>query len=170
MRFVTALILVFSGALMLASASGKDAENPSIAPNWILPNTAGKTISLYEQSDAGYTTVMVFWSTWCHNCQKLLTQLNSLNASLEEQPVVFYLMNLWEDGDPVSYLKEHGIQIETILQAEHVAQRYNIKLTPGIVVVGSDKRIQYIRTFEQKDADIFAELKRIIVPAAPASN
>lgn len=132
------------------------------APNWILPNSKGEPLSLYQIADAGKTTVMVFWSTWCKSCKTLLPKINALSQSRRARNISFVLMNLWEDSDPLAYAEQHNFTIPLVLQAEQVAQRYQIGVTPGIVVVNPAKQIIYVRPGKDDAEDVLQVLEDII--------
>src|SRR5690606_32140675 len=76
-----------------------------LAPNWILPDSKGKPVSLYEEVETGRTIVMFFWASWCKSCKSLLPILQQLDDAKGERPISFYLMNVWEDDDPVAFLE-----------------------------------------------------------------
>lgn len=133
-----------------------------LAPNWILPDIAGTPISLYEEAEAGKTTVMFFWASWCKSCKTLLPVLQNLENAKGERPISFYLMNVWEDDDPLAFLKRYELTLPVVLQAENVAQRYDIRITPGVVVVDPERRIRYVRSPHQTVAEVAAELRRVL--------
>ncbi len=133
-----------------------------LAPNWILQDTAGKTVSLYEEAEAGKTTVMFFWASWCNSCKTLLPVIKRLHHAKGDRPVSFYLMNVWEDGDPLEFLRQHEMTLPVMLQAENVAQRYDIKITPGIVVVDADRRIRYVRQPHHGVSQVAADLQKVL--------
>lgn len=156
MRFCTALCLCLTALLTWA-----DDPTGQLAPNWILPDQSGNPVSLYQEAEAGSTTVMFFWASWCNNCKKLLPLIKHLEAAKGDKPVKFYLMNVWEDNDPAAFLRQHDVQhLPVLLQAENVAQRYDIKITPGIVVVDADKRIRYVRQQGEGLAEVSERLQK----------
>lgn len=134
-----------------------------LAPNWILPDASGAPISLYQEAESGKTTVMFFWASWCNSCKTLLPVIKRLNSAKGDRPVSFYLMNVWEDDDPIAFLSKYDVQnLPVLLQAENVAQRYDIKITPGIVVVDADRRIRYMRQPEENVAKVAQDLQQVL--------
>lgn len=141
-----------------------------LAPNWILPDSKGTPVSLYEEVEAGKTIVMFFWASWCKSCKSLLPVLQKLDQAKGERPISFYLMNVWEDDDPIAFLKRYDLELPVLLQAENVAQRYDIRITPGVVVVDPERRIRYVRSPDQTVEEVAAELQRVLdLPAATAA-
>ncbi len=108
---------------------------------------------------------MVFWSSWCKTCGELLPQLEQLSRSVEYDKIRFVLMNVWEDGDPGAYITKHNLTMPTILQAEQVAKRYDIQITPGIVVVDADRQLIYNRPSTDSTQDVLAVINQLIAPA-----
>ena len=124
---------------------------------------------VYEEAEAGKTTVMFFWASWCKSCKSLLPLLNKLEAAKGDRPVSFYLMNVWEDDDPMAYLKRNDVGLPVLLQAENVAQRYDIRVTPGIVVVDPERRIRYVRDPDESVEEIATKLQGVLgIALAPA--
>jgi thiol-disulfide isomerase/thioredoxin len=169
-RVIGLLFAFLFGALAIPSMAGDGVGE--LAPNWILPDISGKPVSLYEEAEAGKTIVMFFWASWCRNCKSLLPVLKELDANKGDRPITFYLMNVWEDDDPVAFLRRTGVTLPVLLQAENVAQRYQIRITPGIVVVDPERRIRYVRDPQESISDITSALHRVLdIPAAvPATT
>lgn len=141
----------------------RPAHTPVTAPNWILPDANGAPVSLYGLTEAGKTTVMVFWATWCESCLELLTELSQLHNQQKPKSVHVVLMNAWEDDDPMKFLAERELNLPVILQTEMVAQRYNITTVPGIVVVAPDKRITYIHRPKGTNDKVVASLRALML-------
>lgn len=166
-------------ALLSASAWSEPDAPPSaapepppkrIAPNWILPDGNGNPVSLYQESESGKTTVMFFWATWCKPCKRLMPVIRQLDAAKGDKPVVFYLMNLWESGDAEGFLRSQAIELPAFYQTESVAQRYDIHITPGLVVVGPDRRIQYVRQPNERIPEIAAQLQHLLGITLPPTQ
>ena len=155
--------LFFAAFFCLFTHAGRAGDRVGdLAPNWILPDTTGTPISLYEEAEAGKTTVMFFWASWCKSCKSLLPVLHKLDQAKGERPISFYLMNVWEDDDPVAFLKRYDTDLPLLLQAENVALRYDIRITPGVVVVDPERRILYVRNPNQTVAEVTEELQRVL--------
>lgn len=155
------LLLALCCCLVARSVSAGGAIG-DVAPNWILMDQKGAPVSLYQEADAGKTTVMFFWASWCKSCNSLMPVIRQLDQAKGERPIQFYLMNVWEDDDPQAFLQKHQMTLPVLLQAENVAQRYNIRITPGIVVVDPERRIRYVRSPQQGVAEIAAELQKVL--------
>jgi thiol-disulfide isomerase/thioredoxin len=155
--------LLFASLFSLLASPGRAADGVGeLAPNWILSDLSGKPISLYDEAEAGKTTVMFFWASWCKTCKKLLPVLQELEHNKGDRPISIYLMNVWEDNDPVAFLRDFEVNLPVLLQAENVAQRYQVRITPGIVVVDSERRIRYVRDPRETLHDITTALYQVL--------
>lgn len=123
----------------------KHLEVGATAPDWMMTDIEGRQHSLYAELDKGQNVVMVFWASWCKFCRELMPELHLFQLSLPQKTARLFAMNIWEDGDPVGYFDSHDIKLPLILKADTIARRYNIQGTPGVVLVGEDKKIRYIR-------------------------
>lgn len=140
-RLFCALVLFYA----VAVTAGEQVAQGDIAPNWILADVDGRESSLYEGAEQNKWTVMVFCASWCSKCEKLLPQVQQLSQRTGSAATAFYLMNVWENKDPAALEQQKSFNLPVMQHAEHVARRYGIRVTPGVVVVGPDKRIHYLR-------------------------
>ncbi len=157
-------------ALFIPCATSAEAlQAGDIAPNWILMDSQGETVSLYQEAEQGRATVMIFCASWCKNCQELLPEMNKLSVHHREQSskVVFYVMNVWENGDPTAYVKQRAPSISVVLRADHIARRYAVEVTPGVVVVGPDRRILYQRAAGTSSQQVALQVEQLLSQASP---
>ncbi len=144
------------------AASGK---SHAIAPNFMAATFHGDAMSLYEKLDQSQTVVLVFWSTWCRYCKKLLPEIVKLREAVSEEQVAFFALNVWEDSDPVAYMEKYKIDLPLVLRADTIASQYHIKTTPGVVVIGEDHRILYQRSMGDSTKKVLTQLKALLLPA-----
>lgn len=153
--------LIFALAACAATA-GEQVKQGDIAPNWILTDLQGQVSSLYEGAESGKWTVMVFWASWCSASEQLIPAIEKLSQQPSDTPVSYYLMNVWEDKDPATISEQQNYGLPVVRQAEHLAKRYGIRGTPGVVVISPDKRIHYLRQPGEGVAEVTANLERIL--------
>lgn len=156
------IFLVTSTPLLSSEGSAPEENSPNIAPNWIKKDIHGNEIALYSELEKGNTAILVFWASWCRFCKALLPQLSEFKLYTKDKPVKIYAMNIWEDGDPIHFLKSKNIQLLTILNSEAIANQYDVKGTPGVVVVAPDRKIIYQRKLGQQPRQIMEEINKAI--------
>lgn len=161
---------VLAAILATTVSAGEQVAQGDIAPNWILADVHGQEASLYEEAEQGKWTVMVFCASWCSNCKELLPKMEKLSKLRAKAPVAFYLMNVWEDKDPALLAQEQSYQLPVVRQAEHVAKRYGIRITPGVVVVGPDKRIHYLRQTIEDTTTVADKVQKTLELDLPSSE
>ncbi|ACR10948.1 TlpA family protein disulfide reductase [Teredinibacter turnerae] len=154
-----------------SSADVHRLQEGDVAPDWMMTDIEGHNYSLYQELDSGRQVVMVFWSTWCKFCKVMLPEMNLFKQSLDDDTRIFAL-NIWESGDPVAYFDTRNIDIPLMLRADDIADRYKIDSTPGLVFIGTDKRIRYIRSSRENLSDTMRHLQLLVIKdrAKHASN
>jgi thiol-disulfide isomerase/thioredoxin len=112
-----------------------------IAPDWTLKDTEGKehTLSKYR----GKIVIMDFWATWCPPCREAMPGVQKLHEKFKDRGVVAFGMNCWESADPATYMKENGFTYTTLVQADPVAQAYQVSGIPTFYVIGPDGRVLF---------------------------
>lgn len=128
------------------------------APNWILSTPDGTSMSLEDIAQQGKATVMIFWSTWCQGCKSLLPALAEMTGKHGNDAAQVVLLNVWEDNDPEAYLQKAKLNFPLLLRSEAVARRYQVGVTPGVVIVDSDRKIRYIRSYQEDAADVLNQI------------
>ncbi len=80
-------------------------------------------------------TVLFFWATWCPYCKQLMPHIQSaLYQYRESLNLKVYALNINEDADSQAYMRSHGHSFDLFLEAEKVAEKYQIYGTPGILI------------------------------------
>ncbi|SMF60966.1 Thiol-disulfide isomerase or thioredoxin [Alteromonadaceae bacterium Bs31] len=155
--FASILLWMWAGVCM-ADVKQAELKTGMVAPDWMMQDINGNSYSLYAELEKGNRVVMVFWASWCKFCRELMPDIGLFKKSLADDTVKFFAMNIWEDGDPVAYFDSKNIQVPLILKADALAKRYAIDGTPGVVFVGLDKKIKYVR---HNDEDTTAVMRRL---------
>jgi len=130
--------------LLFALSVAAAAATASRAPDWMLDAADGRAISFHADA-AGQPAVLLFWASWCPYCRALFPHLDALRAEYEPRGVRFYALNVWEDGDPIAYMREHGYAMTLITAADLVAEEYGVTGTPAVFVTDRAHRIRYRR-------------------------
>jgi len=163
-RFYICLI----GSLLWFCAASEAADSNHLqvgatAPDWMMTDIVGRPHSLYGELEKGHSVVMVFWASWCKFCRELMPELNLFQLSLPQNTTTLFAMNIWEDGDPVGYFDSHDIKLPLILKADAIARRYNVQGTPGVVLVGEDRKIRYMRDGNETINQTIRSLQKLLL-------
>ncbi|MGI1680002.1 MAG: redoxin family protein [Cellvibrionaceae bacterium] len=156
----TMLTMLFLVGTSLSYA-GKPLEIGDTAPDWILSNSQSESISFYRDTH-DKKSVILFWATWCPYCKALMPELKKLQSEINDPSFKFFALNIWEDSDPIEFLKENDYAFTLILNADKVAKRYKVNGTPGLFVIDENKKIIYKRLKGQKPEDVYLSIKSIL--------
>jgi cytochrome c biogenesis protein CcmG/thiol:disulfide interchange protein DsbE len=140
------LLVSFSGC-----AENTTATNTS-KQTWSLKDSTGTTHD-FPASEKGKTTVVLFWATWCPYCKRLMPHLqSSIYQYGNELNLQVFALNINEDGDAKEYIEENGYDFILFEEAEAVAQIYNVKGTPGLLVFDKKGELIFdLRKVQQLD-------------------
>ncbi len=155
---LTQQVVAAAALAVMVSVSAQAAE---IAPDWTLMDKNGKQVNFYQNSQ-DRIAVLMFWATWCPYCRKLLPHLQTLVDEFKGQPVDFYALNVWEEGDSVQYMQDGDFTLTLLMDADDVAEAYDVKGTPGLMVVDDQHQIQYVRASGIKDTEAEAAVRTTI--------
>ncbi|MEM7542166.1 MAG: TlpA disulfide reductase family protein [Pseudomonadota bacterium] len=154
------IILLLGGAcLPITGGAAEGSRAAHEAPNWQLQGVERSPPVDFYAATEGYATVLFFWATWCPYCRVLLPDLEAVREEFVDKPVKFYALNVWEDGDPKSYLRKHGFGFELLLNADGVAEQYGVKGTPGVWLIDENKQVKYVRLSGDKPAAVARALR-----------
>ena len=152
--------------LTTQAAAGPTLDVGETAPDWTLAHPDGSRVALHADS-AGSVAVVLFWATWCPFCRTLMPHLQKLADEFAGQPVHFYALNVWEDGDPAAHMRERGYSFELLLAAEPAARAWGVKGTPGLFVVDADHRVRYVRRSGEDDMDVEIAVREMLKSMLP---
>jgi len=137
------VITACSKVVPTGSEPSKSVESFQMSPNWVLTDTDGVEHN-FPQSAKGKTTVVLFWATWCPYCKRLMPHLQSVLHQYEETLNLEILsFSIHEDGNPAEYLAENGYNFTLFTEAEEIAKLYEIKGTPGVLVIDEKGQIRF---------------------------
>lgn len=114
------------------------------ASDWSLLTPEGETINYYEDSD-GKVTMVLFWATWCPYCRSLMPHLEVLYRKYRSKGVKFYAINVFEDNDATQHFSDQKFTSTLLLNGDEVAKSWGVKGTPGLYLIGKDKKVIYKR-------------------------
>jgi thiol-disulfide isomerase/thioredoxin len=139
--------IIAFGLLFFAATPAIGAD---VAPDWSLRSADDEIIRLSEEVQE-QPVVLLFWASWCPYCKALMPHLQSMRLEYGDD-VKFLAINFREDGDPVAYIKKAGYDFTVLPDGDEVAAAYGVYGTPGVIIVDSDRKIQFdLRTLPKKD-------------------
>ena len=114
------------------------------APDWSLQTAEGETINYHQDSD-GKVTMVLFWATWCPYCRTLMPHLEVIYRKYRSKGLKYYTINVFEDGDPIKHFADQKFTSTLLLNGDDVAADWGVKGTPGLFVIGRDRKVIYKR-------------------------
>lgn len=117
------------------------------APAWTgIDLVDGETVA-FPAKLGGKPAVLVFWATWCPYCKAFMPYAQGIQADYAEHGVQIITFNAKERGrgDPKAYVDSLGFPMVAVADADSIAEQYNIKFIPGLLVVRGDGVIAYRR-------------------------
>ena len=131
---VTALFMILlSGAVVQSQ--------PDRSPNWSLQTADGQTIEL-AAAVKQKPQIVFLWATWCPYCKALMPHLQSIVYEYGDDVDVL-AVNIFDDGDPATFIENAGYDFTLLLDGDKVARQYAIIGTPGVIIVDQDMNIRF---------------------------
>ena len=146
-RVIDKILLVIATTVVFSTPAAAIFEGDT-APAWQATTFEGESYSFPEMSE-GKPTVMVFWASWCSYCTAFMPYLKKIEQEYGTDFVEIVALNMMEEqeggSDPKVYIENTGIDLTAIQEGDAVAADYNVRFTPGLLVVGSDGIVAYRR-------------------------
>jgi len=133
--------ILIAGTLIFTISCSVSAADDLIAPNWSLTTADNQVVRLSDVAQQ-QTTVLLFWATWCPYCKALMPHLQSIRLEYGDD-VEILAINIFEDGDPVSFMQKSGYDFTLLLNGDEVADDYGVTGTPAVFVLDHDRRIHF---------------------------
>lgn len=91
--------------------------------------------------------VLVFWATWCPYCKAFMPYAGQIQAEFAEYDVQIITFNAKErgEGDPKAYVDSLQFPLTAIADADSIAESYDVKFIPGLMVVNGEGMVTYRR-------------------------
>ncbi len=131
-----ALIAVLALAL---AACGSPAGSRQ-APELVLPDLAGKTVSL--AAFRGKPVLVNFWATWCDTCRTEMPALEELyRRSGEKYSVLGVSLDENAPAAVPPFIKEHALTFPILIADRKVLDGYAVRGLPTAYLVDAEGRI-----------------------------
>lgn len=137
----TTSVLLWRENHRLRSTGGPAAAAPrqigALAPQFSLPSTAGRVISLQDLLADDRACVLTFVSPGCEHCQLLLPELARWHDTITER-LALTLVTPAEATEAEKLAREHALIDVLIDEQSTVMHTYGVWGTPSAVLVASD--------------------------------
>lgn len=142
LRFwMAALLLCLTAAPLFAA--------PLIARNLAPPwqtQVDGK-IFRFSPDHLQRPAILLFWATWCPYCEALMPHLQNVADAAGKDKLDVYAIDIKDDdGDPAATLRARKLTFTLVRDGDNIAERYGVKGTPGLFLVGANGDIIYSRS------------------------
>lgn len=126
-------------ALVLGLAACGEPAGSRRAPDLVLPDLSGKTVSL--ESFRGKPVLINFWATWCDTCRVEMPDLEALHKRAEGRFAVLGV-SMDENLSAVPpFVKEHQLTFPILLSDRKVSAAYAVRGLPAAYLIDPEGRI-----------------------------
>jgi peroxiredoxin len=153
--------LMLAVAVLGLAACGEPAGSRQ-APDLVLQDLAGKTVSL--ASYRGKPVLVNFWATWCDTCRVEMPDLQALHQRLDGKGPVILGVSMDENLAAVPpFVKENKITFPILYSDRKVSAAYAVRGLPAAYLIDPEGRIarRWIGAVDARavENDILALLK-----------
>lgn len=149
--------------LILALAACRDSPGSRQAPEFALPDLAGKTVSL--ASFRGKPVLVNFWATWCDTCR---VEMPDLEALFRRSGGRYSVVGLSMDENAASavppFVKKHQLTFPMLIADRKVSAAYAVRGLPAAYLIDAEGRVtrRWVGPLDVRAAenDILALLER----------
>ncbi len=139
------LVVLIGLQVWIPNTNAQDLMTGKSAPDWTLHDGLNQSVS-FPNDFQGQPVVILFWATWCPYCARLMPYLEEIQKDYADHRVTVLALNFKEDhDDPVAHVKERGLNLKVLLEADSVAKDYGIRFSPGLLVVDGQGQVVYQR-------------------------
>jgi thiol-disulfide isomerase/thioredoxin len=133
-------------AALLATSVCSAVEAGDSAPRFRAYDFGGQMVE-FPNVDAGQTTVVIFWATWCGYCKAFMPYLSEIEADYRDRGVNVMTINAKEDGsgNPAEYIAALEFPMTAVRSGDPIARSWGVEFIPGVFVVGPDGMITFRR-------------------------
>jgi peroxiredoxin len=130
--------LLLALLVLVPAACGAPAGSRQ-APDLVLPDLAGKTVSLAAYR--GKPVLVNFWATWCPSCRE---EMPALEGLFRRSGGKFSVIGVSMDENLAAvppFVKEHAVTFPILLADQKVSADYAVRGLPTAYLIDADGRI-----------------------------
>ncbi len=143
--------VLLAGVLVLALLPGctdqaKSASSAGVtAADFTLQDLNGRNVRLSDFR--GKPVVLEFWATWCPPCRASIPGMEKIYRSFAPKGLTILAVSLDDGGwnDVRAFVKDYGITYTVLKGDEDVADKYQVRSIPLVLVI--DKQGRVIRRY-----------------------
>ncbi|MHB9155351.1 MAG: TlpA family protein disulfide reductase [Endomicrobiales bacterium] len=163
-KHLAAGLVVLSVAIWLGASA---ARAETVAPDFTLKDTAGKTVSL--SALRGKVVFLDFWASWCPPCRRSLPMVQQLHATFKDSKVVVLGINVENNAKlAAAFAKKEGLSYPILVGDGKVERAYRISGIPGFFIIDTGGRI--VKKFEGFYPGMEKEWEKLIRQALNAKK
>lgn len=132
---------IIAAILVIVSSCSLADDSTVVASDWMLDAASGDEIRLSNEVRE-QPVILFFWASWCPYCKALMPHLQSIRLEHGDD-IKILAINFRDDGDPIAFIRNAGYDFVVLPNGEKVAALYDIYGTPGVMIVGADRRIHF---------------------------
>ena len=155
-RFFVLFIIAIS---VLAGCTDRGARTDTVASDFSLKDMSGKTVRLSDYK--GKVVLLEFWASWCPPCRASVPGIEKLHKAYKDKGLVVLAVSMDGGGlDEVkSFIKESGITYSVLQGTEDVAEKYEVRSIPMMLVLNKEGRIAKRYLGMGSDEDLEQDIK-----------
>jgi len=129
-------------------------DNGTVAPQWTLTSTDGKTLSLNDMQ--GKVVLLEFTFNGCPACMMALPSLEKLHKKYDGSDVAIVSVNFLDSkGDVADFIKRNKVNSPIYINGKTVSKSYHVSAGPTFYLIDKKGRINwsepgYFEDFENK--------------------
>ena len=108
--------------------------------------------------------MLEFWATWCPPCRASIPGIEKIYEAYKDKGVVVLAVSMDDGGwDAVqSFVKEYGIKYTVLKGNDDVAQKYQVRSIPMLLVLDKEGKISKRYLGFGSDEDLDKDIKAIL--------
>lgn len=114
------------------------------APPWTARDLQGHTVK-FPRDVKGVPTVLLFWATWCPYCHAFIPELKGIQKDYARYGVRVLAIDFADKGDVAAYVDKLDFPLHVIMHGDTIAKAYDVKYTPGLMVIDGGGTVVYRR-------------------------
>lgn len=144
-RYMKALLLALSCTLLLSMPGSANISR--VAPDFAIRDLSGELVRLAQLRDEG-PVLLVFWSTRCRYCTKMIPQLQAIEKSNRRMGLTLAAVNIGVEAQPevLRFANRHQLGyliLNDDTQKADLAEAFNVVGTPTFVLIEPSGEVSY---------------------------